>query len=78
MNTSNACHIIARHSSIRLLRLVVTFLEYHTTRAGGRPNLVEKHRCYDKAKMLRLNQHTRTAAFQTKILLNPGQGQRGS
>ena len=42
-----------------LLCPVIAFLERHTTRAGGRPNYVEKHRCYEQTKMLRVKQHTK-------------------
>ena len=43
-----------------LLCPVITFLECHTIRAGGRPNFAKKKRgCYDHATSKRLNQHTR-------------------
>ena len=58
---------------LRLLFLhpVTTFLEYHTTRAGGRPNFAERYRfydyrCYDYAKMLRFNQHNRNLEVHSK------------
>ena len=41
-----------------LAQSVITFLECHTTRAGGRPKFVQTHRCYDCAQLLRLNPNT--------------------
>ena len=45
-----------------ILRLVITCFDCHTTCVEGRLISVETHSCYDYAKMLRLNQHTRTVS----------------